>query len=121
MKGLTMKVLFLIMTGIFVVFAHAQEATTVDTKQCRRQMMELCKDKKRGPELFQCIEANKSKLPTECQQKIEQKKEQWKNHAGPCKADREKLCADCMKSKAAELSPECKAHVEKMKADHAAE
>lgn len=102
-----------------------------EMKECRKQMMEFCKGKKRGPEMIQCMEENKSKMSAECQQKLDEKKEQMKNHAGPCKADREKLCAgikpgegrirDCMKSKMAELSPECKANIEKMKADHAAE
>jgi hypothetical protein len=126
MKSLVLFLACFVFSGILFAEDHHGEM-----KECHKQMKELCKDKKRGPELFQCMEENKSKLSADCQKKIEEKKEKWANHAGPCKADREKLCADvkpgggrirdCMKAKMAELSPECKANIEKMKAEHGAE
>lgn len=98
-----------------------------EMKGCHKEVKELCKDKKRGPEMFKCIEENKSKISPECLKKFEEK---WKNHQGPCKADREKFCKDvkpgggriieCMKTKMAELSPECKEHIAKEKMDRAA-
>ena len=46
-----------------------------EMKECRKQMMDLCKGKKRGPEMIQCMEENKSKMSAECQQKLDEKKE----------------------------------------------
>jgi hypothetical protein len=118
-------IVFIFSFGCIVVHADHHEGV----KGCHKEMKELCKDKKRGSEMFKCMKENKSKISPECLKKFEEKKEKWKNHEGPCKADREKFCNDvkhgegriieCMKGKMAELSPECKAHVEKEKVDRA--
>lgn len=115
---------------IFCIFSLSAWADHHEgMKGCHKEIKELCKDKKRGPEMFKCMEENKSKISPECLKKFEEKKEKWKNHEGPCKADREKFCKDvkpgegriieCMKGKIAELSPDCKAHIVKEKMDRA--
>lgn len=97
-----------------------------EMQDCHRELKELCKDK-HGAGMFACIKKNKSNLSSECQQKIEEKKAKWKGHSEACKVDREKYCEDikpgsgrlikCMQEHIDQLSPECKAHVEKEKAE----
>ena len=118
-------VVFIFCFSSTMTHVHAHEGL----KGCHKEIKELCKDKKHGPEMFTCLQENKAKLSPECLKKFEEKRKKWKNHEGSCKADREKFCKDvkpgdgrivqCMKDKMAELSPDCKAQIAKEKMDHA--
>ncbi len=117
-------VLFIICMG----FALDVWSKDHELKDCHHQMKELCKGK-HGAGMFACIKENKANLSPECQEKLEAKKAKWKGHAEACSADREKFCSEvkpgegrvieCMNKNLEQLSADCKAHVQKEKAEPA--
>lgn len=122
-----MKTILFVIAGMMISFNAFSEGKREMMGHCHKEMKELCKGKE-GREMWACAKENVTKLSPDCQKKLAEKKEMWKEHKEACKEDREKFCKDvkpgdgriieCMKKNMDQVSEKCKEHVAKEREAH---
>jgi gas vesicle protein len=121
------NILVFVVMGLISLEAFADEKLEKGAGECHRELKAQCKDKTSGPEKFKCMKENISKLSPACQERMKEGREKFKGAMGACKDDKQKLCKDvkpgegriknCLKENMDKVSPSCKEHIEKAKAN----
>lgn len=97
---------------------------------CKADIEKHCKDVEKGEgRVFECLNKKKSELSKPCKNFLGKLKQYNEQRVKDCKADVEKYCKDvekgegrivsCLKENESKLSPKCKKHVKKAKAQSA--
>lgn len=122
-SGVRMKWLA-VLAGVFcLAIATGASAEEVD-RPCVADAKKLCKDvQPREGRVLQCLKDHSSELSPACKNNMEKAKKEIKEAAEACEGDAKKLCegvkpgggriARCLKQHESELSPSCKAEMDK--------
>ncbi len=115
--------------GKFIVAgAVAALFTTAGAQQgaCKEDVAKLCKDVQPGEgRIMECLKSHQAEVSPACATHMKQVKEQLKAVSNACEPDMERFCwetpmgkgglAKCLQQHSADLSPDCKAAIEKAK------
>jgi len=125
LSGVQMKWLTVLAGLLCVAMATGVSAKTED-RPCKADAEKLCKGMEPGGgKIAACLKEHSSELSPACKDNIAKAKEKVKELKEACEGDAKKLCKDvkqgggrimqCLKQHEAELTPACKASMEKPK------
>jgi hypothetical protein len=125
LSGVQMK-WFAALAGVFCLAVATVASAEETARPCRDDAAKLCKGvQPGGGAILKCLKSHESELSPACKDNMAKAKEEIKEAKEACEGDAKKLCEgikpgggriiQCLKQHESELSPSCKAEMNKPK------